>query len=184
MRQPFHAQLHAGSVILADGAMGTQLYARGVSFEWCFDAQNLERPELVEQIHREYITAGARLIETNTFGANAARLGQYGLEDRVRDINVRGARLARGAREICGEDVLVAGSVGPTGRSLEPFGQTTAGEIYDIYREQIGALVEGGVDLLVLETFGNALEIEQAVLAAQAVSDLPIVAQMTFAEDL
>jgi homocysteine S-methyltransferase len=105
--------------------MGTQLYSRGVAPDQCFDEQNLEQPGLVEQIHRDYITVGAELIETNTFGANRSKLVAHGLEDRVRDINVAGARIARGAREICGVPVFIAGSVGPTGRALAPYGQAT-----------------------------------------------------------
>lgn len=184
MKQPFRDRLRQGTVIVADGAMGTQLYARGIDHAQCFDAQNLDNPDLVEQIHREYIAGGAELIETNTFGANRAKLGQHGLEARVRDINVRGARIARGAREITGEPVLVAGSIGPTGFALEPFGTATPADLYDIFYEQVGALVEGGVDLLIFETFGDVREIAEGIRAARAISDLPIVAQMTFAEDL
>lgn len=184
MEHPFVQRLGEKRVIVADGAMGTELYARGVSYDECFDGQNLTRPELVERIHREYILAGAELLETNTFGANRAKLAEWGLEDRVRDINVRGARVARSAREICGENVFVAGSMGPTGRALEPFGTTTREEIHEIFREQAQYLVEGGVDLFVLETFGDLREIEEAVDAARQVADLPIVAQMTFGEDL
>jgi homocysteine S-methyltransferase len=184
MEHPFRQRLQAGPVIPADGAMGTQLYERGVSFEECFDGQNLERPELVEQIHRDYIRAGAELIETNTFGANRARLQVFGLEDKVREVNQRGARIARNAREICGVPVFVAGSIGPTGRSLEPYGSTTPEEAYEMFREQVLGLLEGGVDLLVLETFGDLQEIVHAIRACRDATGLPIVAQMTFAEDL
>ncbi|HEX6506648.1 MAG TPA: bifunctional homocysteine S-methyltransferase/methylenetetrahydrofolate reductase [Chloroflexota bacterium] len=183
VENPFRTRLKQ-RVILADGAMGTQLYARGVAYDDCFEAQNLHRPELVEEIHREYIRAGAELIETNTFGANRFRLGTFGLEDRVRDINQKGARLARGAREVSGEPVFVAGSVGPTGRALKPFGHATNSEVYEAFCEQIAALLEGGVDLLVLETFGDLREMSDAIRAARDVCELPIVAQMTFAEDL
>jgi homocysteine S-methyltransferase len=181
---PFRARLESSPVIVADGAMGTQLYARGVAFDQCFDAQNLENPQLVEDIHRGYLAAGAELIETNTFGANRMKLAQFGLEHRVAEINRTGARIARGAREIAGTLVFVAGSVGPTGRALAPFGNTTDAEVYQAFSEQIAALLEGGVDLLVLETFGALREIEQAIRAARDQTDLPIVAQMTFAEDL
>ncbi|MGH2443402.1 MAG: bifunctional homocysteine S-methyltransferase/methylenetetrahydrofolate reductase, partial [Chloroflexota bacterium] len=184
MLHPFRERFQSGPVILADGAMGTQLYARGVAFDQCFDAQNLVRPELVEGIHRDYINAGAQLVETNTFGANRIKLATHGLEDAVREINRRGVRLARAAREICGEPVFVAGSVGPTGRALEPFGSMSTEELFAVYHEQIAAMLEGGVDLLILETFGDLLEIAQAVRAAQELTDLPIVAQMTFADDL
>ncbi|MGH2447514.1 MAG: bifunctional homocysteine S-methyltransferase/methylenetetrahydrofolate reductase [Chloroflexota bacterium] len=184
VNHPFIQRLQSGPVLLADGAMGTQLYARGIGYEDCFDVQNLDRPDLVEEIHRDYIVAGAELIETNTFGANRARLSAFGLDDKVAEINRRGARLARAAREISGEPVLVAGSVGPTGLSLEPYGSATEHEIEQLFIEQIEALLEGGVDLLVLETFGDLREISQAVQAAKKVSGLPLIAQMTFAEDL
>src|SRR5579884_335441 len=184
MEHPFARRLRAGPVIVADGAMGTELYARGIPYEECFDAQNVENPDIVEGVHRDYIVAGADLIETNTFGANRVRLGSFGFEDRVRELNVRGARLARGAREICGVPVFVAGSVGPTGRQIEPYGRAKETQLEDVFKEQIAALMEGGVDLLVLETFGDLREIRQAVRAAKAESDLPIVAEMTFAEDL
>lgn len=184
MEHPFRARLASGKTIIADGAMGTQLYARGVSYDECFDAQTLDRPDIVEHIHRDYIMAGAELIETNTFGANRIRLSTFDREGQVRDINQKGARLARHAREIIGEPVFVAGSVGPTGRTVEPYGHLDAGELYEVFAEQIAALLEGGVDLFVLETFSDLAEIEQAIRAARALSDLPIVAQMTFAEDV
>jgi homocysteine S-methyltransferase len=184
VEHPFRQRLESGPTIIADGAIGTQLYARGVAYDQCFDAQNLDDPQLVEEIHRGYLAAGAELIETNTFGANRMKLAAFGLEGGVAEINRKGARIARGAREIAGTSVFVAGSVGPTGRALAPFGHTTAAEIYDVFLEQIAALLEGGVDLLVLETFGDLREIEQAVRAAQDQETLPIVAQMTFADDL
>src|SRR5947209_11344144 len=164
--------------------MGTELYGRGVAPDQCFDAQNLANASLVEQIHRDYLLAGAELIETNTFGANRVKLTQFGLEDQVRAINVAGARIARGAREICGQTAFVAGSVGPTGRPMEPYGHATQAELHVVFGEQIGALIEGGVDLLVLETFQDLRELVEAVNAARAVSDIPIVAQLTFSEDL
>jgi homocysteine S-methyltransferase len=164
--------------------MGTQLYARGVSYDQCFDAQNLEQPSLVEQIHREYVAAGAELIETNTFGANRIKLAAHGLEDRVLQINRAGARVARAAREITGEMIYVAGSVGPTGRAIEPYGSTTLAGVHDVFREQIAALLEGGVDLLVLETFSDLREMREAVRAARELGDLPILAQMTFTDEL
>jgi homocysteine S-methyltransferase len=169
--------------LLCDGAMGTLLYARGVSYEQCFDALNLTRPELIQGIHREYISAGAQIIETNTFGANRAKLEAYGLEGKVREINFRAVRLAREAREISGLPVFVAGAVGPTGRPLQAPDEHRLSELRAIFREQIDALLEGGADLLILETFSNLPELRQAVLAAQEAGGLPIVAQMSFYED-
>jgi len=182
MTHPLLARLATGPV-LADGAMGTMLYAAGASLEESFDALNLSQPDLVLGVHRAYLEAGADIIEANSFGANRFKLEQFGLADRVRDINRKAVRLAREAREIAGRPALVAGSVGPTGRTLEPFGVTSADDVRAAFREQIAALLEGGVDLLILETMGNLAEITEAILAAQDVSDLPIVASMTFAED-
>ena len=169
--------------LLCDGAMGTLLYARGVSYEQCFDALNLTRPELIQGIHREYISVGAQIIETNTFGANRTKLEAYGLEGRVREINFRAVRVAREAREISGLPVFVAGAVGPTGRPLQAPDEHRLSELRAIFREQIDALLEGGADLLILETFSNLPELRQAVLAAQEAGGLPIVAQMSFYED-
>ncbi|MFI5370034.1 MAG: homocysteine S-methyltransferase family protein, partial [Candidatus Eisenbacteria bacterium] len=121
MPSPFLERLSRGPLV-ADGAMGTQLYGRGVSFEHCFDELNLSRPTLVEAVHRDYLVAGAELIETNTFGANAVRLATHGLGDQVRLIARQGARVARAAREIVGRDAFVAGSIGPLGKPLQPFG--------------------------------------------------------------
>ena len=179
---PFLERLRRGP-LLGDGAMGTQLHARGVSFERCFDELNLTEPRIVEEIHRAYISAGAELIETNTFGANRIKLARHGLETRVRDINFRAVKLAREAREISGEPVFIAGSVGPIGQQLEPIGRITIAQATVAFEEQIAALLEGGADLLVLETFTNLPELLAAVSAARKTADLPIVAQMTFAED-
>jgi methionine synthase / methylenetetrahydrofolate reductase(NADPH) len=169
--------------LLCDGAMGTLLYARGVSYEQCFDALNLTRPELIQGIHREYISAGAQIIETNTFGANRAKLEAYGLDKQVREINFRAVRLAREAREVSGLPVFVAGAVGPTGRPLQAPDEHRLSELRALFREQIDALLEGGADLLILETFSSLPELRQAVLAAQEAGGLPIVAQMSFYED-
>src|SRR5579859_775331 len=169
--------------LLCDGAMGSLLYARGITYEQCFDALNLSQPELIMNIHREYISAGADIIETNSFGANRAKLETYNLGDRVREINFRAARLAREAREISGQSVFVAGAVGPTGRPLQAPDEHRLTELRAIFREQIEALQEGGVDLLILETFSSLAELRQAVLAAKEVGGLPIVAQMSFYED-
>ena len=169
--------------LLCDGAMGSLLYARGITYEQCFDALNLTQPELIASIHREYISAGAEIIETNTFGANRAKLEAYNLGDQVREINFRAVRLAREAREISGLPVFVAGAVGPTGRPLQAPDEHRLSELRAMFREQIGALQEGGADLVILETFSSLAELRQAVLAAKEVGGLPIVAQMSFYED-
>src|SRR3989440_7945980 len=169
--------------LLCDGAMGTLLYARGVTYEECFDALNLTRPELIQGIHREYISAGAQIIETNTFGANRVKLEAYGLEEQVHAINYRAARLALEAREVSGLPVFVAGAVGPTGRPLQAPDEHRLSELRAIFREQIEALLEGGADLLILETFSSLAELRQAVLAAREIGGLPVVAQMSFYED-
>jgi len=163
--------------------MGTLIYARGGSMDRCFDELNLTDPLAVQEIHRDYIAAGADIIETNTFGANWFKLEQHGLGDRVRDINFRGAKNGEYAREISGRPVFVAGSVGPTGRTLAPIGLMDPKAVRAAYREQIGGLLEGGVDLLMLETIGSLEEMVEAVGAAREVCDLPLVAQMTFSAD-
>src|SRR5436309_5247067 len=179
---PFLERLRRGP-LLGDGAMGTQLHARGVSFERSFDELNLTEPKIGEEIHRAYIPAGAKLIETNTSDPNRIKLARHGLNGRVRDINVRAVKLAREAREIAGEPVFLAGSAGPIGQQLEPIGRISVAQATAAFEEQIAALLEGGADLLVLETFTNLPELLAAVAAARATADLPIVAQMTFAED-
>ena len=170
------------SPVLCDGAMGTLLYAKGVFINRCYDELNLSQPDLIRGIHHEYLQSGAEIIETNTFGANSFRLARHSLADKVRDINFAGARLAREAAKSF--DVWVAGSVGPLGTRIEPLGKTSFQEARDSFRDQIAALVEGGVDLIMLETFGYLEEIHQAMLAAREVSaSVPIVAQVTIDED-
>ena len=170
------------SAVLCDGAMGTLLYSKGIFINRSYDELNLSQPELIRGLHRDYLQAGAEIIETNTFGANSFRLARHSLADKVRDINLAGARLAREAAKSF--DVWVAGSVGPLGTRIEPLGKTSFDEARDSFREQIQALVEGGVDLLILETFGYLEEIHQAMLAARDVgSRLPLVAQVTIDED-
>jgi methionine synthase / methylenetetrahydrofolate reductase(NADPH) len=170
--------------LLADGAMGTLLYERGIPFDQCFDELNLSRPGLVEGIHREYLAAGAELIETNTFGANAVRLAAHGLEERARVVARQGVRVARGAREIVGINAFVAGSMGPLGKPLEPFGQITPADAERAFTTAAEGLLEGGCDAIILETFQDLNEILAALRAVRRVSaDLPIVAQMTFGMD-
>lgn len=179
MEHPFLTRLQRGP-LLADGAMGTQLFSRGIRSDQCLDAINLLQPELVQQIHREYIAAGAELIETNTFGASRFRLEPFGLADRVRQINHQGVRIAREAREIMGEMVFIAGSIGPSGALFQPLGPVAYEDTEGPVQEQVEALVEKGVDLLLFETFTDLNELTVAVAAAQKVSDLPIVAQLSF----
>jgi len=170
------------SPVLCDGAMGTLLYAKGIFINRSYDELNLSQPDLIRGIHHEYLQAGAEIIETNTFGANSFRLGRHSLADKVRDVNRAGARLAREAAKSF--DVWVAGSVGPLGTRIEPLGKTSFQEARDAFRAQIEALREGGVDLLILETFGYLEEIHQAMLAAREVApSLPLVAQVTIDED-
>jgi methionine synthase / methylenetetrahydrofolate reductase(NADPH) len=170
------------SPVLCDGAMGTLLYAKGIFINRSYDELNLSQPDLIRGIHHDYLQAGAEIIETNTFGANSFRLGRHSLADKVRDINRVGARLAHEAAKSF--DVWVAGSVGPLGTRIEPLGKTSFQEARDAFREQVEALVEGGVDLLILETFGYLEEIHQAILAARDVkASLPIIAQVTIDED-
>jgi homocysteine S-methyltransferase len=168
--------------ILCDGAVGTLLYSRGVFINRSYDELNLSQPDLVRGIHQDYLHSGAEIIETNTFGANRFRLARHSLADRVQDINVTGARLARETAKCF--DVFVAGSVGPLGIRIEPLGKTSFAEAQEVFREQIAGLVEGGVDLLILETFGYLEELHQAMLAAREVAPkLPVVASVTVDED-
>lgn len=170
------------SPILCDGATGTLLYAKGIFINRCYDELNVSQPDLIRQLHHEYLQAGAEIIETNTFGGNSFRLGRHSLENRVREINLAGTRLAREAAKSF--DVWVAGSVGPLGVRIEPLGKTSFEEARAAFREQIAALVEGGVDLLMLETFGYVEELHQAILAARDVNPkIPVVAHVTIDED-
>ncbi len=169
-------------VVLADGAMGTMLYARGVFINQCYDELVLRAPDLVREIHAEYVRAGAELLETNTFGANRVKLAPYGLDTQVAAINRRAAELAR---EAAGERRLVAGAVGPLGVRLEPYGPTSRDEARDAFREQMAALKAGGADCVLLETFADLEELEQAILAARDVDPaMPVIAQATVGPDL
>ena len=168
--------------ILCDGAMGTLLYAKGVFINRCYDELNLSQPDLIRQVHQEYLQAGAEVIETNTFGGNSFRLSRFSCGDRVRDINLAGVKLAHEAAKSF--DAYVAGSVGPLGVRIEPLGKIGLDEAHASFLEQIKALAEGGVNLLILETFGNVEELRQALRAAREVDpNLPVVAQVTIDED-
>jgi homocysteine S-methyltransferase len=167
-------------VHLFDGAMGTMLYAKGVFINVCYDELNLKAPDLVQEIHQAYVKAGAEILETNTFGANPVKLGHYGLVEETYAINRRAAELARAAG---GARALVAGAIGPLGIRLEPFGETSRVEAFELFKTQAQGLLEGGVHGFVLETFSDLDEIHEALRAVRAISDLPVFAQMTIQED-
>jgi homocysteine S-methyltransferase len=178
--QPFREVLETDQIHVVDGAMGTMLYAKGVYINRCYDELNLTNPDLVREIHSEYMRAGADIIETNTFGATAHKLQQYGLEANLHEINANAARIARAAAS---DRVYVAGAIGPLGLRIEPYGPTSFEEAKDMFKAQAVALLEGGVDLFCLETFSDVSEIRQAIAAIRELCDLPIVAQMTIQTD-
>ena len=175
--QEFREQL-SRRVLVADGAMGTMLYSRGVFINRCYDELNLSSPDLVRGVHAEYVKAGAEILETNTFGATRPRLGAFGAAERLREINRAGVRLAR---EAARDNVFVAAAIGPLGIRIEPLGPTSFAEARAAFREQIDALLEAGVDLLIFETFGNLDELREGVTAAReaAGNDMVVVAQVT-----
>lgn len=166
-------------LMLSDGATGTYIYQKGFYIDKCYDALNLSNPELIRTIHKEYLEAGADMIETNTFGANRFKLYAHNLSDKMRDINIRGAEIAREAAGI----KYVAGSMGPLGIKIVPWGEISLQATRDAFAEQASVLSEGGVDVFILETFQNLDELEQAILAVRDVTNLPIIAQMAFQED-
>jgi len=179
MREPFLQRIDKRAVV-CDGAMGTMLYSKGISLGRCFDELNLTMPQLVKEVHLGYVKAGAEVLETNTFGATRIRLQKFDLGDKVREINLAGVRLAR---EVAGDDLYVAGSVGPLGIRLEPLGPTSLEEAREAFREQIAALLAGGVDLIVVETMVDLHEAHQALLAARDAGPVPVVVQMTVQDD-
>ncbi len=166
-------------VILFDGAMGTMLYERGIFINQCFDHVNLTNPRLVKEIHTAYAKAGADVLQTNTFGANRFKLMKHGLDDSLEAINYQGAKLAR---DVAGNDLFVAGSIGPLGIKIEPWGKLSHEEARAAFKEQAQALVNGGVDLIILETFSDLSEIEQAILAVRELGNIPLIAEMTINE--
>src|SRR6266542_3462876 len=176
----FRDLLESDRAYIFDGAMGTMLYSKGIYINRSYDELNLVAADLVREVHAEYVRAGADIIETNTFGANLNKLQPYGLEGSLREINVNAARIAR---EAAGKRVLVAGAVGPLGLRIEPYGPTSFDEAKQIFKAQAEALLEGGVDLFVLETFSDISELEQAIRAVRELCDLPIVAQVTIQMD-
>jgi methionine synthase I (cobalamin-dependent)/5,10-methylenetetrahydrofolate reductase len=175
------AELLAGQVVVCDGAMGTMLHTAGVPLDRSLPELNLSRPALVRDLHAAYVSAGARILQTNTFGANRLRLAAAGLEASVSEINIAGARLAREAVQRAGHPVLVAGSVGPA-VSAPAVRRVPTIQRGNTLREQIAALGDW-VDLLILETFGDLESLVQAVEVAASESDLPVIAQLTFGDD-
>ena len=177
--KPFLERLAEG-VVVGDGAMGTMLYARGVFINRCFDELNLSNGALVKSVHDDYLDAGADMIETNTFGAHRFKLAPHGLESQVVKINREGARIAR---EAAHGRALVAGSIGPIGKPLQPFGNIAAEEALAAYQEQVQGLVEGGVDLFILETMPSLDQAKAALQAVRSLSPLPVIVSLTFNED-
>jgi methionine synthase I (cobalamin-dependent)/5,10-methylenetetrahydrofolate reductase len=181
-------RLFQGGTVLCDGAMGTMLYSCGVFINRCYDELNVTQAETVRSVHQQYLQAGAEIIETNTFGANSFRLERFGLRDKVKEFNLAGAAIARqcvdAIHEKQGSQAFVAGAMGPLGLRLEPLGKTSLEEARAAFAEQIAALAEGGVDLLMLETMMSVDEAEQAVLAAREVaSQLKVVVLFTVDEE-
>lgn len=168
------------NILVCDGAMGTMLYEKGFYINRNYDELNLTDAAAIEQIHETYLKAGAEILETNTFGANRIKLSAFSLEKKTRDINLAAARIAR---KVAGDKAYVAGAVGPIGKLVSAEGPVTPQEAKEAYKEQIGALAEGGVDLIILETFSDLNEIKLAIEAAQEVCQLPIIAQMSFGEE-
>lgn len=169
-----------GRVHLFDGAMGTLLYSRGVFVNVCYDQLSLDRPDLVRQIHAEYVEAGAEILETNTFGANPVKLSAYGLADRTEEVNRAAATLAL---EAASDRAYVTGAIGPLGIRIEPFGPTSREEARALFGRQVDGLLQGGVHGFVLETFSDLSELECAFHAVRERTDLPVVAQMTVGQD-
>jgi methionine synthase / methylenetetrahydrofolate reductase(NADPH) len=168
--------------LVADGAMGSMLYTKGIFINRCYDELNLSAPDIVREVHREYVRAGAEIVESNTFGANRIRLGYFGLGEKLRAINQSGVRLAR---EAAGTDAYVAGAVGPLGARIEPLGPTSFEEARAMFSEQIGSLLDAGIDLILLETFHRLDELHEAIMAARSMAgeDMVIVAQVTIDDD-
>ena len=177
-KTPFLEKIE-NSILVCDGAMGTMIYTRGIFINRCFDELNLSNPSMIKSIHQDYVAARADIIETNTFGANPVKLKHHGIDDKVHLINKRGAELAK---EAAGDGVYVAGSMGPLGILLEPLGKLTVADAKKAYIAQAEGLVDGGIDVFMLETFADLNELALAVEVLREISDLPIIAQITFSE--
>lgn len=165
--------------VICDGAVGTELHSRIGKMDQCLDSINLTQPDLIHQIHRDYADAGAQILETNTFGANRIRLAAYGLAGSVREINLSGVRIARKEAK---NGMVVAGSMGPTGKLLEPYGALSFSEVREVFDEQAEALKDSGVDVIFVETMADLNEATAAVNAAKS-TGLPVVAQMSFSQE-
>ena len=170
------AMLGEGRALVADGAMGTMLYERGVFLNVCYDELNATHPELIEEVHARYLRAGAEILETNTFEANPVKLSSYRLEDRTEELNRRAAGIAVRA---AGGRAAVAGAIGPLGIRVEPLGPTSLEEAREYFGRQVDGLLEGGVDGFILETFSDLAELEQALLAVKSRCGLPVIVQVT-----
>ena len=174
-------RLSKNEVIVFDGGTGTYLYEKGIYINTCFDELNLTNPDIVAEVHRDYAAAGADVIETNTFGANRFKLAPHGLEQKVHEVNLRGAQIAKG---VAGDHALVAGSVGPLGVQIEPLGKLSYDEAAEAFREQIRGLLDGGVDMIILETFILVTELQQAIRAVRSLNPtIPLIAQVTINDD-
>ncbi|MEK7725240.1 MAG: bifunctional homocysteine S-methyltransferase/methylenetetrahydrofolate reductase [Acidobacteriota bacterium] len=176
----FRDLIESDHIYVFDGAMGTRLYEKGIYINRSYDELNLIAKDLVRDVHTEYIKAGADIIQTNSFSANYNKLKKFGLETQTREINLSAVKIAR---EAAGENIFVAGTIGPLGLRIEPYGPTSFDEAKDMFKEQASALLEGGVELFVLETFSDLSEIRQAIDAVKEICDLPIVAQIAIQMD-
>ena len=182
-KPPFRELLNEDKIVIFDGAMGTMLYSKGIYINRCFDEMNLSAPSVIADIHSEYVKAGAQVIETNTFGANRCKLAPHGFDEKLEAINYQGAKLAAQVAKAAQHPVYVAGSIGPLGIKIEPWGKTSVDEACEFFKEQAEALLAGGVDLFVIETFSDINEIHQAIRAVKKICDLPILAQIKIGND-
>lgn len=182
---PLIERLHQAKPLLADGAMGTMLHQHGIPIDGCFDELNLTHPDQVARVHQGFVGAGSELIETNTFSANRYKLAEHGLEDKVLEINRAAVQIIQQVIKESGrEDIYIAGSVGPLGIRLKPYGRVHPDEAREAFHEQISALIDAGVDAIILETFTDLAEILEALGAAREIApDLPVICEMTFASD-
>jgi 5-methyltetrahydrofolate--homocysteine methyltransferase len=173
-------RLKDGEILVADGAMGTMLFQKGLQPGHCPESLNLTKPETLAEIARLYLEAGADIIQTNTFGASPMKLSEYGLEQKTEEINSKAVSIVK---KVVGGGAYVSGSCGPSGKILKPYGDTEPDFLYEGFERQMKALVKAGVDLLCIETMTDLMEATLAVKAAKAASpNIPVVATMTFDE--